>query len=98
MGTPFYGIWNRAKGDIIPETLQEVCGDRLLGQVPTDDEIESFDYKRLDPRITTNHYISFSILNSQFKIQHFPTQSSNDRRCIFANHFFVGIARATGFT
>ena len=66
MGTPFYGIWNRAKGDIIPETLQEVCGDRLLGQVPTDDEIESFDYKRLDPKTTTNHYISFSILNSQF--------------------------------
>ena len=49
MGTPFYGIWNRAKGDIVPEILQDICGDRLLGQVPIDNEIESFDYQKLNP-------------------------------------------------
>ena len=49
LGTPFYGIWNRAKGDIVPEILQDICGDRLLGQVPIDDEIESFDYQKLNP-------------------------------------------------
>ncbi len=48
LGTPFYGIWNRAHGKEIPEILQEVCGDRLLGQVPMDEAIESFDYGLVD--------------------------------------------------
>lgn len=69
MGTPFYGIWNRAKGDIIPETLQEVCGDRLLGQVPTDDEIESFDYKRLDPKTTMQVAMVWEMLLKKVRVQ-----------------------------
>jgi CO dehydrogenase maturation factor len=50
LGTPFYGIWNRAKGDVVPEILNEVCGDRLLGQVPMDDAIEGFEYKLLNSK------------------------------------------------
>ncbi len=52
LGTPFYGIWNRAKGVEVPEVLQEVCGDRLVGQVPLDEAIEDFDYGMLDVRTT----------------------------------------------
>ncbi|NJM47342.1 MAG: AAA family ATPase [Alkalinema sp. RU_4_3] len=50
LGTPFYGVWNRANEAAIPTALSEVCGDRLLGQIPVDPEIESFDYQLLDPQ------------------------------------------------
>jgi CO dehydrogenase maturation factor len=49
LGTAFYGVWNRAAG-AVPDSVREVCGDRLLGQVPVDPAIESFDYGLLDPR------------------------------------------------
>jgi CO dehydrogenase maturation factor len=70
LGTPFYGIWNRAKGDIIPDVLQELCGDRLLGQVPLDDEIESFDYAQLAPETTTQVAMVWETLLGKIKHQH----------------------------
>ena len=69
LGTPFYGIWNRAKGDGVSEILQEVCGDRLLGQVPLDDEIESFDYPRLDPETTTQVAMIWEMLLHKVRMQ-----------------------------
>ena len=69
LDTPFYGIWNRAKGDIVPEILQEVCGDRLLGQVPLDDEIESFDYNRLDPKTTRQVAMIWEVLLKKVRMQ-----------------------------
>jgi CO dehydrogenase maturation factor len=56
LGTPFYGVWNRAKGDTVSNVLQEVCGDRLLGQVPIDEAIEGFNYELLD--ITTKSHVA----------------------------------------
>ena len=69
MGTPFYGIWNRAKGNIVPEILQDICGDRLLGQVPIDDEIESFDYQKLDPETKVQVAMIWKMLLKKVKMQ-----------------------------
>ena len=69
LGTPFYGIWNRAKGDIVPEILRDICGDRLLGQVSIDNEIESFDYQKLDPETKTQVAIIWEILLKKVRIQ-----------------------------
>ena len=69
LGTPFYGIWNRAKGNIVPEILQDICGDRLLSQVPIDDEMESFDYQKLDPATKTQVTIIWEMLLKKVRMQ-----------------------------
>ncbi len=62
LGTPFYGIWNRAQGDEVPDVLQDVCGDRLLGQVPTDEAIDSFDYGLVHSHTKTQVKIAWETL------------------------------------
>lgn len=77
LGTPFYGIWNRAKGDRVPAMLQAVCGDRLLGQVPLDDAIEAFDYDLLDISTTTQVKIIWETLVKKLQ--------TSSQRLLFVN-------------
>ena len=72
LGTPFYGVWNRAKGDVVPEILNEVCGDRLLGQVALDDAIEDFDYTLLNSATKSQVAIVWETLAKKVKIQGNP--------------------------
>jgi WD domain, G-beta repeat/WD40-like Beta Propeller Repeat len=46
----------------------KVCGDRLLGQVPVDPEIESFDYGLLDPETTVQVDLIWSALVEKSKL------------------------------
>jgi CO dehydrogenase maturation factor len=68
LGIAFYGVWNRAQEAAVPESLKQVCGDRLLGKVPVDPEIESFDYGLVDPETTSQVDLIWSALVEKSKL------------------------------